>query len=347
MFKALLVFIVSLYSFLIYAIPEENYQQQYNQQVRPYFLNHFEVKSFLTEDGVALKSFYLINNPDAPTLVFLAGRTESFYSYQELFYDLRTLGLNIIGFDWRGQGMSERLLLDPDKGHVDRFSDYINDMHFFLKEYREDMPNSPFILLAHSMGAHLSARYELEYPRTFNAMILSAPMLDIHTGSIPPSVARYIIAREVRKGRGDRYARNQGPYDWEAGFEDNVSTSSLARFTMKKNLALMNPQIVTGGPTNQWVHESFRSMDQMKSNWPSMQAPVLMFTAEIDHVVQNEAQKTACDIAPECQQIIIPESLHNVLQETDAIRNPALQTIKQFIQQQVAPKNIADSGQRR
>ena len=54
--------------------------------------------------------------------------------------------------DWRGQGLSERLLDDPRKGHVTDFSEYELDLDVFMREVvLPDCP-PPHFAIAHSMG---------------------------------------------------------------------------------------------------------------------------------------------------------------------------------------------------
>ena len=55
-------------------------------------------------------------------------------------------------FDWRGQGLADRVATDPNIGHVRRFEDYQMDVEACLKAVRSMKFPDPFHLLAHSMG---------------------------------------------------------------------------------------------------------------------------------------------------------------------------------------------------
>lgn len=55
------------------------------------------------------------------SLVIVPGRTEPSRKYAELIYDLRDKGLDIYILDQQGQGDSEHLLSDTNKGHVRYF----------------------------------------------------------------------------------------------------------------------------------------------------------------------------------------------------------------------------------
>ena len=62
------------------------------------------------------------------TVCIIQGRSEFIEKYFEVVTDLRRRGFAVLAFDWRGQGGSDRLLLNGRKGHVDDFSDYADDL---------------------------------------------------------------------------------------------------------------------------------------------------------------------------------------------------------------------------
>ena len=77
--------------------------------------------------------------------------------------ELRARGFAVATLDWRGQGLSERALRDPRKGHVGDFSEYELDLEAFMNEVvLPDCP-PPIFAIGHSMGgtradAHRAAR---------------------------------------------------------------------------------------------------------------------------------------------------------------------------------------------
>src|SRR5947207_9537710 len=112
-----------------------------------------------TSDGVALR---FARWPPPPgrkgTLCVFPGRTEFIEKYFEVVRDARARGLAVAMIDWRGQGMSERALADPRKGHVERFSEYDVDLETLVKDVvLPDCP-PPFFALGHSMGAAILIR---------------------------------------------------------------------------------------------------------------------------------------------------------------------------------------------
>ena len=83
------------------------------------------------------------------TIVLLHGRNEAIEKYFETIRDLTAMGFWVATFDWRGQGGSERLLSDPLKGYVRRFSDYELDLERFMEHVV--LPDTRLSLL--SVGA--------------------------------------------------------------------------------------------------------------------------------------------------------------------------------------------------
>ena len=76
-------------------------------------------------------------------------------------------------FDCRGHGRST-----GRRGHVRRFSDFLDDLHAVIESAREvDGAASPIVLVGHSHGATVALRYALE-PRTrISALVAVAPWL--------------------------------------------------------------------------------------------------------------------------------------------------------------------------
>ena len=82
-----------------------------------------------THDGKKLRyaRFDATERPLKGTVVLLPGRNESIEKYFETIADLTRRGLAVATLDWRGQGLSDRLLRNRERGHVDRFDSYVRD----------------------------------------------------------------------------------------------------------------------------------------------------------------------------------------------------------------------------
>ena len=56
------------------------------------------------------------------------GRAENMLKWSEPAYDFYHQGYDVLLFDHRGQGYSTHLLKDSEKGHLDEFRFYVDDM---------------------------------------------------------------------------------------------------------------------------------------------------------------------------------------------------------------------------
>src|SRR6202044_1244345 len=141
--------------------------------------NHV-VGAIKTPDGVNLR--YARWQPPAGrrgTVCIFQGRSEWIEKYVETVRDLRARGFAVATLDWRGQGLSDRMLSDRRKGYVRDFSDYDVDLETFMREVvLPDCP-PPIFALAHSMGAAMAIRAVHRGQRWFDRVVLSAPMLGI------------------------------------------------------------------------------------------------------------------------------------------------------------------------
>src|SRR5215208_2381262 len=130
-----------------------------------------------TPDGVALRFARWAPPPGRKgTVCLFTGRAEFIEKYFETVRDLRTRGFAVAMIDWRGQGLSERMLSNPLRGYVRSFDDYGVDLATFIHEVvLPDCP-PPVFALAHSMGASILLRAAYQGHSWFDRMVLLAPM---------------------------------------------------------------------------------------------------------------------------------------------------------------------------
>ena len=130
-------------------------------------------------------------------------------------------------------GLSDRLLADDHKGHVEWFDDYVEDLKTFHDQVvLADRPARVF-LLAHSMGGTISARYLERWPDDIAAAALCSPMLGIQLGPLPGwfalGLTRLLSHGHSLLGREPGYAPGQGRYR-DMPFEGNNLSHSRIRY---------------------------------------------------------------------------------------------------------------------
>ena len=283
---------------------------------------------FQAEDGIHLHYSYFDSETAQACIVVLPGRTEMRRKYAEFIFDLLQKDYCIFIKDWRGQGQSERLLNDSEKGHITDYQVYINDLDQFLGEVVRPLLNGrPLYGLAHSMGANILSLYAAEEPEAFDKIVFSAPMLDIPTAGIPQRLLWLVLRGLEILGFGDSYVMTHGPFNPD---EKNYVTTSRVRRQVEMAMKKKNRQEVVAGATNSWVRASFEATWAMKDRARDIRVPVLMLQAGRDEVVLSEGQDYVCASAKNCRKEVFPEAKHEILMEVDSVRQRALAMIFGF-----------------
>ena len=314
------------------AIPEVGYEVNWKNEVAPYFAQGHQ-RSLYNRQGLKLNFYSFTSHSNIKTLVILPGRTEPAIKYAELVYDLKDQGYNIYILDHQGQGESDRLLKDSHKGHVRHFNDYVEDFSDWMSEVVvPETINQKRYLLAHSMGGTIATLYLSKQNEVFKKAILSGPMMQINTKPYSETIGRALTAILVGAGIGKKYAPGKGPYlPSEDTFENNEATHSVVRFNMAKNLFLEMPELMLGGPTNKWVHQSLivtKNINRLSSN---IKIPLLLLQSGKDLIVKPARQISFCGAISNCRLIHYATAYHEIFQETDEVRNEALREIQNFL----------------
>lgn len=325
----LLTVLVSLNAF---AVREDQFPQLWNREIAAHF-EAGEVVDFTNAQGKRLRSYAFTKPENTKSLVIVPGRSEASIKYAELVYDLRDWGYDLFILDHQGQGFSERLLSDTQKGHVLSFRDYVRDLEQWLTEVvRPRSRGHSFYLLSHSMGGAVSAMFMATQPTFFKRAVLSAPMFEINTDPYSEAVARVYAAFLVKIRRGASYAPGRGPYVPEDDtFAANEVTHSEVRFEASKEQLQRFPEIVVAGATARWVDSGLRATRTIDQLAPVISTPVLLLQAGIDTYVLPGRQRSFCEKHRDCTRLEYGEAFHEILMERDAIRDHALLVIKDFL----------------
>lgn len=99
-------------------------------------------------------------------LIVVHGLGEHIGRYDVISNELSKAGIEMVGFDQRGHGENP-----GKKGHVRSFKDFLDDLNFFVKSERCDVP---LFMLGHSLGGLITARFVEEYPNAVKGVVLSS-----------------------------------------------------------------------------------------------------------------------------------------------------------------------------
>jgi lysophospholipase len=225
--------------------------------------------------------------------------------------------------DWRGQGGSTRLLLNPAKGHAESFARHDDDVRQFMTGIvLPDCP-PPFYCLAHSMGGHLVLRLAQRKVCWWDRIILSAPMIRFAGSETAMSIRCSLAEAATILGLGDLFIPGGNPTPWEAlPFDVNPLTSDRLRYERAQEVLRTAPRLGIGSPTIGWVAAACESMSLITSSafMEKVLAPVLIVAAGNDTIVSLAAIEDYASRLKSCARIVIAGSKHEILQERDQFR---------------------------
>ncbi|MBS0012448.1 MAG: alpha/beta hydrolase [Desulfobacterales bacterium] len=290
---------------------------------------------FTTHDGLKIR--YGIWRPESAlsraSVVYLAGRAEFLEKNRETITGLRKRGFAVYSFDWRGQGLSSRILDNPHKGYVRSFADYVKDLNAFVSRIAKPDPALPKILLAHSMGGNIGMQYLNENPGFFDRAVLVSPMFDINTFPFPRGLTRKLVQRAVRTGRAERYIPGDGDYPFKpGGFRGNALTGDPNRFLDEIREVRKNPDLALGGVTFGWAAAAFDAIDCLSAPGyvEAVKTPVLLASGTRDRVVDTRSHQRICSRLSCCRLLKIQGARHEILKETDVCQQVFWQAFDRF-----------------
>lgn len=263
--------------------------------------------------------------------IVVGGFLEFAEKYFEVLGEFHARGFNVWFLDWRGQGRSTRSGTRP-AARV--FAQDAEDLAQFITSVSSG--GRKRLLVAHSMGAAISLIALHEHPGIADAAILSAPMLEIHSGNVPRGAARLLARAMTAIGHGDGFVPGAGPWPYvgPAVSNDPVRGQLLDKwFSAREDLRL-------DGPTYAWLNAAFSLTAH--TNDPrflsAIKTPILMGSAGKDFLVEPAAHRRAAAWLPHCRLVTFAEAKHELFHETDAVRAQWFMAIDAFIAEHLGPE---------
>ena len=301
-------------------------------------------------DGAKLRYAHWKAAPDKRRglILYLNGRTEFIEKTIDTYAILQRSGFDIWTFDWRGQGLSNRQLDDPGKGHITDYQHYLDD----LRQVVDDImgirsADAPTILLAHSMGGHIGLRFLHDHPGLFDQAVMSAPMIDI---SVNRAWLRHLNRLIIGFGFGKRYALGTGRFqpiyinpadpkdngrldDYKLQIARYQALSCDAEKRMRIEQMLRDdPRLCLGGPTADWLEATFRSINitWSKGYAEAIDTPTLLVGGGRDTVVETARQQEMAGRLKKGRFHLIEDGAHELLVECDDIRQGFFRAFSEF-----------------
>ncbi len=293
-------------------------------------------ESFTLHDGWSVRAFQRRGGGgDAKgSILCQGGRGDFLEKYLECLAHWHDQGWNVAGFDWRGQGGSGRFLADRSVGHVGNFAQWIDDLAEYYAHWQATT-SGPHIVVGHSMGGHLVLRALIEKRIAPDGVVLVSPMLGFETGPLPVAVSAWLVRWAARLGRAEKPA-------WKANERPGANrvsrqkflTHDADRYADELWWRAENPELALGPPSIHWLIQAQDSNLRIaQAHGPeSVAVPMLILGADTDKLVSPQAIRRVAARLPKARlRMFGEEAAHELLRETDAVRDVVLNEIDAFI----------------
>jgi lysophospholipase len=264
------------------------------------------------------------------SLLFVNGRGDFIEKYLETYARFQAGGWTVTTFDWRGQGGSRG---PGEEKALASFDTLVDDLAALIEEWRGANPG-PHVALGHSMGGHLLLRTIIDRKPPLDAVVLTAPMLEVNSKPIPIRIAPDIADTMYWLGFGRVPMWKTPPAMLVPGGRRNRNlTHSRERYEDELFWWSVEPAFNTGPPSFGWMRAAFRSRAAAftPEKLRQVTVPILMIGAEKDRLVSAAAIREAAALLPHAELMMMPDAAHEILRDSDEVRDRALAKIDAFL----------------
>jgi alpha-beta hydrolase superfamily lysophospholipase len=207
-------------------------------------------------------------------------------------------GFSTAVYDQRGHGLSDGL-----PGHVERFSEYDDDLARVISLARARAGHRAVFLIGHSMGGLIALRYAARNSDQIAGVVVSAPLIAVAV-SVP--VHKIMIARV-----GARMAPR-------LRLDNEINPAHLSR-DPEVGRAYASDPLVNRKVSTKWFAEATRAMQEV-GEWSSgITAPLLMMHGTEDRLASVDATKRLFGqvSSPDKELVIYPGFYHELFNEPE------------------------------
>jgi alpha-beta hydrolase superfamily lysophospholipase len=209
-------------------------------------------------------------------VVLVHGVGEHSGRYMNVVAPLVAEGYAVYAYDLRGHGLSP-----GPRVHVDRWSEYRDDLGAFLTTVGRHEPGRPVVLYGHSMGSLVVLDYLLEHPDGLAGAIVSGVPLE------PAGVGSPLLVLVARTLSGvlPRFSVDLG-----------LDADALSRDPDVRAAYRADP-LVTSRATVRWGTESLGTVRRVQEGLHRLGLPLLVLHGEADRLNLVAGARTLCEAA--------------------------------------------------
>ncbi|MCA0928670.1 alpha/beta hydrolase [Ruegeria profundi] len=262
------------------------------------------------------------DNETNGTVMMFPGRTEYIEKYGGTATEFVDRGFAFLAVDWRGQGLADRPLPDPRVGHVEKFTDYQQDVLATLDLAEKLGLPKPWYVVGHSMGGAIGLRAVLERD-SFAACAFTGPMWGIFFTPIMKPLSRLTAYWGPRIGLGQKTppTTTMESYVVSQPFEGNILTRDPAMYQMMKDQLAAHPELSLAAPSTIWLREALDECAWLMAQ-TAPTTPGLTFLGSHEQIVDRKAIRARMENWPNGTLVEIPDGEHEVLMEPPDVRGP-------------------------
>ena len=269
-------------------------------------------------------------------VVMLHGFSEAIPKlYETAWYFLQN-GYSVWMIQQREHGLSYRSTSDPSLIYLEHFQDLVEDLHCFLRKIVLASPETkalPLVLFGHSMGGGVSTCFLEKYPKVFGKAVLSSPMLEMNTGSIPVPAAEAYARMMILLGKGKNPMPGSEPFQDAPDF-DNSCTTCRERYDYWFGIQRIHPEYQMCIPAVRTAQEllNLTRFAERKDHIDRIRADVLLLQAGLDTMVKPGGQeKLVRQLGKKGRLVKFPKAKHEIYREKDEILRKYWDTILEFL----------------
>ena len=255
------------------------------------------------------------------TVVLSPGRTEPIEKYFEVIGNFLARGFCVLAHDWRGQGLSARLLPDRLKGHARAVEEFLDDYDRLLNAFETRAPK-PWIMVGHSMGAALNLLTLENGESRFAGAVLSGPMLRIKTGKRSMWSVKLAVRWNLRHGKAGDFLLDDPDDPFDHTFEKDALTTDHGRYDLWRQQLYACPHLAVGGPTWGWLAFALDAGERAlkPKALKAVRIPVTFVQPGEDDRVWKQTNRWAAKRLGRGRYVEVPGAKHEVIMETDDLR---------------------------
>ncbi|SHJ44456.1 lysophospholipase [Palleronia salina] len=279
-------------------------------------------------DGQRLRLAHWRPEDARGTVLMLPGRTEYVEKYGPTATEFAKADLAMIAIDWRGQGLSDRMLDDPMGGHVMHFADFQQDFDVMLQAAADhDLPK-PWYLLGHSMGGAIGLR-ALNRGAPVARAAFSSPMWGIQMSASlrPMAWGLSWVARRVRMDHTYAPGTSGASYPNATPFDGNMLTCDRDQYDWMARQVEKHPELGLGGPSLRWLNEALVECRALAA-LASPDIPCLTVLGSEEMIVDPARIRSRMDRWPSGRLMMVEGGRHECMMETPERRDAVFDALR-------------------